>query len=87
MLDFSFRNLSIASNGWNLFFCPLVFVCLHTLLFVPVLLLVIQKICNAFDFEVTRISFFGFFVILFSYLSLSLFEGFEKSFLEVEELA
>jgi len=46
-----------------------------------------SKILYCFDFEVTRISFFGFFVILFSYLSLSLFEGFEKSFLEVEELA
>ena len=82
MLDFSFRNLS--SIEWLEF---IFFVCLRTLLFVPVLLHVIQKICNAFDFEVTRISFFGFFVILFSYLSLSLFEGFEKSFLEVEELA
>ena len=46
VLDFSFRNLS--SIEWLEFiFCPLVFVCLHTLLFVPVLLLVIQKFCTA----------------------------------------
>ena len=57
-------------------------VCLFTGIII-ICCFVIQEICTCFDFEVTRISFFDFVVVLF----LSLFEGFEKSFLEVEELA
>ena len=59
-------GICLASNGWNLFFCPLVFVCLHTLLFVPpVLLLVIQKICTALILRWREFLFLAFLLFFF----------------------
>ena len=68
-------GICLASNGWNLFFAhSFLFVYIHyyLCLFCACFVTCYSKILYCFDFEVTRISFFGFFVILFSYLSFSI---------------